>query len=497
MHRGQDDMSSISNFLSCCFNNNNNNNASRHRKNKNRCCLEKVKSATSVNNYDQDNVADWIHHVWWSLKLDDFRFNNKPHHYSKEVKKNLLLQEKKDKSIIDGSDDFDNYYYNENLDHSTDIDADTDTDADADANADADELNWIVQGLPRRPYYKELALRLYRWNRRYYHCKGSSSSSSSSLSSSSYLIVPAESIGLREIIANNRHMMDCIEAKSDDERLSPLQRPPKTVNEIRLWLSQIGDEGIYRLLGIRNTIGSIHPIEKRLMMIPSRKSLMDAADCIHERKTVSSSNKSGKKSKSSTKSNNKNNHNVEQLLTVAARARSKHSHRAIKDSSFFGTTITGNPSKQNKETRIILHRLLNECIWINCHTFGGLSLKNNSNNNNKNNNNNQKTKNASSLSLSSASLASSSSSNYKKKTVNHNDDNNSDKNEESESWVLEIRQREGYGARWLIMQLPPQTTASSRKNSCYDQNSSLVQVVQFRGFLEPQMVDGHEKGWRH
>jgi hypothetical protein len=472
-------MSSVSNFLSCCFfavppfavsngknnnnSNNNNNNASRHNRNKNRCCLEEVKSAASVNNYDQDNnVDDWIHHVWWSLKLDDFRFNNKHHHYSKEVKKILLLKGKKDKSIIDGNDDFDNYYYNENLEKS-------DTDIDADTDADADELKWIVQGLPRRPYYKELALRLHRWNQRYYHRKGSSSSSSSSsLSSSSYLIVPAESIGFREIITNDRHMMDCIESEGDDERLSPPQRPPKTVNEIRLWLSQIGDEGILRLLGIRNTIGSINPIEKRLMMIPSRKSLMEAADCIHERKTVSSSNKSKKKSRSNSKSKSNNSNNVEQLLTVAARARSKHSHRAIKDSSFFGMTITGNPSKQNKETRIILHRLLNECIWINSHTFGGI------------NNNNT-------------------SSNYKDKTVSHNDDNDNDndRNEESESWVLEVRQREGYGARWLITQLPPPTTASSRKNICHDQNSSLVQVVQFRGFLEPQMEDGHEKGWRH
>ena len=479
-------MSSVSNFLSCCFlavppfalsngSTNNSNNASRHNRNKNRCCLEEEKSVASVNNYDQDNnVDDWIHHVWWSLKLDDFRFNNKHHHYSKEVKKILLLKGKKEKSIFDGNDDFDNYYYNENLEKS-----DTDIDADTDAEADADELKWIVQGLPRRPYYKELALRLYRWSQRYYHCKGSSSSSSSSsLSSSSYLIVPAESIGFREIITNDRHRIDCIESKGDDERLSSLQRPPKTVNEIRLWLSQIGDEGILRLLGIRNTIGSINPIEKRLMMIPSRKSLMEAADCIHERKTVSSSNKSKKKSRSNSKSKSKSNNinNVEQVLTVAARARSKHSHRAIKDSSFFGTTITGNPSKQNKETRIILHRLLDECIWINCHTFD------NNNNNNNNNNNSNNTP-----------------SNYKNKNVDHNDDNDNDKNEgsESESWVLEIRQREGYGARWLIMQLPPQTTASSRKDTCYDQNSSLVQVVQFRGFLEPQMVDGHEKGWRH
>jgi hypothetical protein len=485
-------MSSVSNFLSCCFlagvppfafNNNNNKNR--------RCCLEEVKSAAaSVNNYDQDIVDDWIHHVWWSLKLDDFRFNNK-YHYSKAMKEIMLLQEEEEeKSIINGDDDFDNYYYIGN--HDTNSDTGTDIDA------DADDLKWIVQGLPRRPYYKELALRLYRWNLCYYHCKGSSLSLSLSLSlsssSSSYLIVPAESIGLREIITNNRHIMDCTESKNDDDISFPLQRPPKTVNEIRLWLSQIGDDGIFRLLGIRNTVGSIHPIEKRLMMIPSRKSLMDAADCIHERKKIISSSN---KSKYNSKSKSNNNNNLQQLLTVAARARSKHAHRALKDSSFFGTTITGNPFKQNEETRIILRRLLNECIWINCHTFGGLSLPN------KNEKNQEaKTKNASSMASSAASLASSSSSNCKDKTVNHNDNDNdndsdSDKNEESESWVLEIRQREGYGARWVITQLPPHMTASSRKSTCYDQNSSLVQVVQFRGFLEPQMVDGHEKGWRH
>ena len=71
------------------------------------------------------------------------------------------------------------------------------------------------------------------------------------------MIVPAESIGFREIITNDRHRIDCIESKGDDERLSPLQRPPRTVDDIRLWLSQIGDEGILRLLGIRNTVGSI------------------------------------------------------------------------------------------------------------------------------------------------------------------------------------------------------------------------------------------------
>ena len=40
-------------------------------------------------------------------------------------------------------------------------------------------------------------------------------------------------------------------------------------------------------------------------------------------------------------------------------------------------------------------------------------------------------------------------------------------------FVIEARGPEGYGARW---------TADG---------------TQFRGFLEPQMVDGHEVGWRH
>lgn len=39
--------------------------------------------------------------------------------------------------------------------------------------------------------------------------------------------------------------------------------------------------------------------------------------------------------------------------------------------------------------------------------------------------------------------------------------------------MIEIRTIEGYGVRWL-----------------HD-------GTEFRGFLEPQMEDGHEVGWRH
>jgi hypothetical protein len=38
--------------------------------------------------------------------------------------------------------------------------------------------------------------------------------------------------------------------------------------------------------------------------------------------------------------------------------------------------------------------------------------------------------------------------------------------------IIELRIKEGYGIRW-------ETTGA------------------FRGFLEPQMENGHEKGWKH
>jgi len=47
--------------------------------------------------------------------------------------------------------------------------------------------------------------------------------------------------------------------------------------------------------------------------------------------------------------------------------------------------------------------------------------------------------------------------------------------------VLEARLETGYGARWTADWTEPW-------NPTY---------VQFRGFLEPQMPDGHERGWKH
>lgn len=48
--------------------------------------------------------------------------------------------------------------------------------------------------------------------------------------------------------------------------------------------------------------------------------------------------------------------------------------------------------------------------------------------------------------------------------------------------VLEIRVAEGYGARW---------------SAVWRHSPFEAEDVQFRGFLEPNMTDGHEKDWRH
>ncbi|KAI9596973.1 hypothetical protein BDF19DRAFT_437347 [Syncephalis fuscata] len=53
--------------------------------------------------------------------------------------------------------------------------------------------------------------------------------------------------------------------------------------------------------------------------------------------------------------------------------------------------------------------------------------------------------------------------------------------------AYEIRNEDGYGARWTYT--PSFNTASN--------TTALLDQWQFRGLLEPQMVDGHEQGWKH
>jgi hypothetical protein len=242
----------------------------------------------------------------------------------------------------------------------------------------------IIQGVPRRPLYKEIAYRLYSWNRQQVQESSEEGLIVSTTQDNYRLIVPAEELGFQE---------------EDTTALMLPPHPPKTVHEIRSWLTEAGDLGILRLLGCRHTIGTA---TKSLLPPPSRKALLEAASRLHH-------------------PNNK--------LTVAARARSKHAHRGCQD-LFFGIA-KGPQEAQNEATKEILVKLLQTTVWMNLHTFGGLQ------------------------------------------------ENNP---------VLEIRVASGYGARW---------TGDWSTTSIMSSETTMPLNIQFRGFLEPQMENGHESKWRH
>ena len=243
---------------------------------------------------------------------------------------------------------------------------------DSTLQADDDNVFVAFQGVPqRRPcYLADLATRLYQW--------------SNAILSENHLfaevevpLVPAETLNLTEsttviLVA------------------APPSRP--SVKSVSKWMRQAGDRGVLRVLGMRTTVGT----DPRPLLPPSWKALLDAACVLHSEKSK---------------------------LTVGARARLKHAHRASsRDDPFFGS-MRGNDEEKNAETRQVLLKLLNDAVWINCHNFAGT---------------------------------------------------------EDGSPVLEIRADSGYGARWTA-----------------DWSSPLPKNVEFRGFLEPQMEDGHEKRWRH
>eukprot|EP00607_Mallomonas_marina_P003814 CAMPEP_0182430864 /NCGR_PEP_ID=MMETSP1167-20130531/44387_1 /TAXON_ID=2988 /ORGANISM="Mallomonas Sp, Strain CCMP3275" /LENGTH=286 /DNA_ID=CAMNT_0024616485 /DNA_START=552 /DNA_END=1412 /DNA_ORIENTATION=- len=171
------------------------------------------------------------------------------------------------------------------------------------------------------------------------------------------------------------------------------------------------------------------------------------------------------------------------ILTTGARAHSKHS---IRSSEKFWGTCEGSEAAKNKQALCKLQYILDHTVWINVHMLSG----------------------------------------------------------EGNGLVLEVRSKQGYGARWRISQmkalhtgLTPQIrcakiaaefaseSAVSRieditpscstspqdidlnvkapsKNSKTEISEKDVEEtpcisLSFRGFLEPHMEDGHKKGWKH
>eukprot|EP00002_Diphylleia_rotans_P034873 TRINITY_DN7536_c0_g1_i1.p1 TRINITY_DN7536_c0_g1~~TRINITY_DN7536_c0_g1_i1.p1 ORF type:complete len:285 (+),score=53.03 TRINITY_DN7536_c0_g1_i1:44-898(+) len=103
-------------------------------------------------------------------------------------------------------------------------------------------------------------------------------------------------------------------------------------------------------------------------------------------------------------------HSPNELLSVGARALSKHNHRS---SEGFWGVAKGSQQSQNANATAVLERLLDSAVWMNIHLLP------------------------------------------------------------RDVAVFEIRIEEGYGARWS------------------------ADGVQFRGFLEPQIDQGWQVGWRH
>ena len=159
------------------------------------------------------------------------------------------------------------------------------------------------------------------------------------------------------------------------------------------WLKEARDEGILRVLGMRNTVGTevgLLPPDWDDLLATSRLPHKDLAP-------------------------------PHDSLTVAGRARCKHAHRGIQD-DFFGE-VTGGTKVKNEAAEKVLVKILKGAAWINIHRSTGI-----------------------------------------------------------DETVLEVRVAAGYGARWTA-----------------DWSSDPVNptAVAFRGFLEPNQVNGHENRWRH
>ena len=223
-----------------------------------------------------------------------------------------------------------------------------------------DECSSIV-GLPRRPYYQEVAKRMLL------------------LAYGADPLLLAADMGMNEL------------PSTKSIHLPPI---PDIFTEASCleWLTSAGDEGILRLLGLRNTVGT-----EVGLLPPDWTELLAAGRLSH-----------------------RNIDPPHDSLTVAGRARCKHAHRG-KD-SFFGE-VKGGTTEKNEAAERVLDRILREAAWINIHKSTGI-----------------------------------------------------------DETVLEVRVAAGYGARW---------TADWSKNPVKPTN------VAFRGFLEPQQVDGHENRWRH
>eukprot|EP00164_Ancoracysta_twista_P004073 GFYU01005469.1.p1 GENE.GFYU01005469.1~~GFYU01005469.1.p1 ORF type:complete len:432 (+),score=50.28 GFYU01005469.1:42-1337(+) len=283
-----------------------------------------------------------------------------------------------------------------------------------------------------------------------------------------------------------------VQTTTDDATPPQGETLDKLVSECHTLLLQLNARGVMSCLGMRTTRGSVN------FLPPSKQELISSFNCLHTAQTTAPATKAvqegGGPSRSTVPSRDTvsvdggNTETIERagksnvspptdsatpegqcansvrppkkskakpsLLTVGARALSKHFHRG--DQRWWGV-LKGSETQKNAQAMDTLQRVLDHIVWANTHMLP------------------------------------------------------------HEVPVYEVRTAEGYGMRWSMQ---PQSRDASQSGPDTDvsdvddtrragtiQGSETVamdtvglspaDVVQFRGFLEPQMADGHEKGWKH
>eukprot|EP00978_Attheya_sp_CCMP212_P032406 scaffold126363_cov52-Attheya_sp.AAC.1 len=319
------------------------------------CCVE----CTKADCIDDDNEGDLLHQLSEALRVS---LQLSETGLSKPLEKGLLAE-----TPTDVDDD--------------DTAEEKSDEGEYEKSQETDVARVIFKGVPRRPFYRDIARRLLFLLQHKMSFSMNEMGNHPSYDSPRPL-VSAASLGLEEEMP---------------PALIPM--PPSAwmnVDDCTKWFREAGDGGVLELLGLRTTVGT-----GRFMLPPSVTELEEAARISHRPDSAPPH------------------------ATVAARARTKHAHRGGSQ-SIFGT-IRGGRVEQNQVTERIVSSLLRDAIWVNIHAFGGTGAP-----------------------------------------------------------ALEVRIASGYGARW---------SAEWIQNNPDD--PFLPINVTFRGFLEPQMENGHEKKWRH
>ena len=274
-----------------------------------------------------------------------------------------------------------------------------------------DDFHYILKGVPQRPFYITLSVRIVLLSHILFHKHDTNRKQSSFVNSG------AKETRSSSSSSSSRPLIDATKLGFTENQPIPIQ--PYAINEeinstnVIQYLNSIQTNGILEYLGLRLTTGTIICSSNNNVNVNSHSDYLNHIPNFDT--LIEASNQPCKPSSNPPR------------LTVAGRARAKHAHRGTQD-QFFGV-CKGSTRDKNDAAETIVVEMIHNAIWINVHVFGGI-----------------------------------------------------------ENPVLEIRIKEGYGARWSI---------ENCRKSTYQNEVNRSQNVIFRGFLEPQMSGGFDKKWKH